>query len=82
VLQNFQSHGSEKANLLMQVQQKKELLYNLICEHGCEVNGKMCLPNLELLRHLSAQVKPRPSDLAWYVNIHLVCDIVFLGREV
>jgi hypothetical protein len=69
VLQNFQSHGSEKANLLKQVQQNKELLYNLICEHGCEVNGKICLPNIELLRHLSAQVKPRPSDLAWYINI-------------
>uniref|UniRef100_A0ACD5T6J9 Uncharacterized protein n=1 Tax=Avena sativa TaxID=4498 RepID=A0ACD5T6J9_AVESA len=69
--QNLQSHGSsEKANVLMQVQQKKELLYDLICNHGYEVNGKMCIPNLRLLHHLSVEIKPRPDDYVWvYLRI-------------
>lgn len=72
LLQSLASHEqSEKARLLMETQEKKEKLYRLIIEHSCIVDGKIGWSNLELLPHLSAQVKRRPNDPVWYVYSYL-----------
>ncbi|CAM0953340.1 unnamed protein product [Alopecurus aequalis] len=75
---NLQSHDSEKAYILRQVQQKKELLYNLICEHADSAGGS--LQNFQLLHHLSAQVKPKPNDFAWvYLRITHAAYVFCIG---
>ncbi|KAF6998047.1 hypothetical protein CFC21_014206 [Triticum aestivum] len=73
--QAFSSHGKEEAGreVLEQIQEKKEKLYDLILRHGYKRNdGSMCYSNVQLMHHLSAHIKPRPESIAWrYLrNVH------------
>ncbi|KAF6986806.1 hypothetical protein CFC21_004526 [Triticum aestivum] len=66
--QAFSSHGKEEAGreVLEQIQEKKEKLYDLILRHGYKRNdGSMCYANVQLMHHLSAHIKPRPESIAW-----------------
>ncbi|EMS45901.1 hypothetical protein TRIUR3_11879 [Triticum urartu] len=61
------SHGKEEAGreVLEQIQEKKERLYDLILRHGYKRNdGSMCYSNVQLMHHLSAHIKPRPQSIA------------------
>ena len=66
--QALSSHGKEEAGreVLEQIQEKKERLYDLILRHGYKRNdGSMCYSNVQLMHHLSAHIKPRPQSIAW-----------------
>ncbi|XP_044963548.1 uncharacterized protein LOC123421856 [Hordeum vulgare subsp. vulgare] len=67
------SHGKEEG-VLEQIQDKKERLYDLILYNRAfkRNDGSTCHANVQLLRHLSAHVKPRPQSIAWRClrNVH------------
>ncbi|KAF6998038.1 hypothetical protein CFC21_014196 [Triticum aestivum] len=61
-----ESHAEAGREVLEQIQEKKERLYDLILRHGYKRNdGSMCYSNVQLMHHLSAHIKPRPQSIAW-----------------
>ncbi|KAF6985873.1 hypothetical protein CFC21_003690 [Triticum aestivum] len=79
--QALSSHGKEEAGreVLEQIQEKKERLYDLILRHGYKRNdGSMCYSNVQLMHHLSAHIKPRPQSIAWY-STYFLCPFFFLS---
>jgi hypothetical protein len=74
----------DAAMRLLQIQQSKEELYDLIAgfEADYSVNGSLGVQNTRLLRQLSVQIKPKNDDPRWYASLADLCRIILISMHV